>query len=86
VERELRAVTLVGDRSLVNRVKPPAGCRSYAKFLDRLGDWLRTGRVPPHARRDLRELFLAVAESPAGRGQFDPADLRPLRLPPRRRP
>jgi hypothetical protein len=85
-ERELRAVMLVWDRSLLDRVKPPRGCRPYAKFLERLADWLRTGRVPPFARRDTRGPFLVLAEALARRGQFDPAGLRPLRLPPRLRP
>ena len=77
-ERELRAVMLVWDRCLFDRVRPPPGCRSYAKFLERLGDWLGTGRVPPFARRDTREQFLVIAEALARRDQFDTADLRLL--------
>jgi hypothetical protein len=85
VQRELRAASLVWDRSLVERTRPPRGCRRYVNFLTRLEDWLTTGAIPRYARRDTRELLLALGEALVKRGQMDREQLaelqpRPLRL------
>ena len=78
VERELRAAALLWDRSLVEGTRPPRGCRSYVNFLSRLGRWLDSGTTPRHARRETRELLLAVGESLVRRGQMDRGNLLAL--------
>jgi len=63
VQREMWAASLVWDRSLVERTRPPRGCRSYVNFLGRLEDWLTAAIVPRHPRRETRELLLAVSDA-----------------------
>jgi hypothetical protein len=79
VERELRAALLLWETSFFAKARPPRGCRPYANFLARLREWIGSGVAPRYARRDTRELLLAVSEALVRRGQMDPAALAALR-------
>lgn len=78
IEREVRAVELLGDRAWAAREPPPRACRAYVTFLKRLSDWLRTGVAPRHTRRETRALMLALGEALLARGQVEPSSLQNL--------
>lgn len=85
VERELQALDFLRERARLECAPLPKGLYGYVNFLRRLGDWLRTGHAPRHARRDTREPMRAIAEALARRGQLDAPALAALDGQPRYR-